>query len=360
LAQPRIPRLYLIPVLCKALDILDLLEREKTRVPLEDIFQRVKIPKTTVYRILKTLVHRGYLAQSPDGRYHAISRSKKIRFGFASQSASMPFSEEVRTSLQLAATHNGVDLQVLDNQYSAEVALENAKRFVASNVDLVIEFQIDDRIAPIIGHTITSAGIPLIAIGIPHPYAVYFGVDNFQVGFDAGDYLAQYAVEHWKSKVDYVVGLEITEAGSFVQSRVAGSFAGVSKRLPNLPEERFIRLDCGGLRQRSYSVMEKFINTHKGARILVTAANDTIALGALRAVREAKLEKTIVIIGQDCIPEALDELRSNRGGLIASVSHETVTYGPRLIQLGLSMLRGNAVPPYNFVGHQVITPGSLK
>lgn len=360
MAQPRIPRLYLIPVLCKALDILDLLEREKNRVPLEEIFQRVQIPKTTVYRILKTLVHRGYLAQSPDGRYHAISRSRKIRFGFASQSAAMPFSEEVTTSLQLAATHNGVDLQILDNQYSADVALENAKKFVASNVDLVIEFQIDDRIAPRIGHTITSAGIPLIALGIPHPYAVYFGVDNFQVGFDAGDYLAQYAIEKWKGKVDYVVGLEITEAGSFVQSRVAGAFDRVRGRLPDFTEEGFVRLECSGIRQRSYSVMEKFLNGHKGAKVLVAAANDTVALGALRAVRELKLERSVAIVGQDCIPEALEEMRANRGGLVGSVSHETDTYGPRLIQLGLSMLRGNAVPPYNFVGHQVVTPASLK
>jgi len=47
-------RLYLIPVLSKALDILELLQKEKKPLPLEAIYQRTSISKTTVYRILKT------------------------------------------------------------------------------------------------------------------------------------------------------------------------------------------------------------------------------------------------------------------------------------------------------------------
>ena len=53
-------RLYLIPVLSKALDILELLQNEKGPLALEGIYQRTNISKTTVYRILKTFVHRGY------------------------------------------------------------------------------------------------------------------------------------------------------------------------------------------------------------------------------------------------------------------------------------------------------------
>ena len=54
-------RLYLIPVLTKALDILELLQTENQPMVLETIHKRTKISKTTVYRILKTLVHRGYV-----------------------------------------------------------------------------------------------------------------------------------------------------------------------------------------------------------------------------------------------------------------------------------------------------------
>ena len=100
-------RLYLIPVLSKALDILELLQKEKKPLPLEAIYQRTSISKTTVYRILRACVHRGYLAQSQDGLYRLVARPMKARFGFGSQSAEMPFSEAVTDSLKAASSAAG-------------------------------------------------------------------------------------------------------------------------------------------------------------------------------------------------------------------------------------------------------------
>ena len=186
-------RLYLIPVLSKALDILELLQNEQGPLALEAIYQRTNISKTTVYRILKTFVHRGYLAQSQDGLYRLVARPKKARFGFGSQSAEMPFSEAVTDSLKAASSAAGVDLIVLDNRYDGSTALHNADEFVRNRVDLVIEFQIDQHVAPVLADKIDAAGIPLIAVDIPHPHATFFGVNNYRVGFEAGECLAQYA-----------------------------------------------------------------------------------------------------------------------------------------------------------------------
>jgi ribose transport system substrate-binding protein len=67
----------------------------------------------------------------------------------------------------------------------------------------------------------------------------------------------------------------------------------------------------------------------------------------------------MAIVGQDCIPEALTEMRTGKGALIGSISHEVETYGPRLIQLGIALLRGHAVPPYNYVRHKAVTAESV-
>src|SRR5580698_9947799 len=193
-------RLYLIPVLSKALDILELLQAENQPMTLEGIHRQTRISKTTVYRVLKTFVHRGYLSQSPDGLYRQVTRPKKLRFGFGGQSADMPFSVEVTESLKDAAASVGVDLLILDNRYDSATALKNAEEFVRSKVDLVIEFQVEQEVAPMIGDKIAGAGIPLIAIDIPHPHATYFGVDNYRVGFDAGEWLAEHTLKHWKGR----------------------------------------------------------------------------------------------------------------------------------------------------------------
>ncbi len=360
MAKPTTKRLYLIPILSKALDIMELLQAEKAPMSLEAIYQRTHFSKTSVYRILKTLVHRGYIAQSGDGLYRSVSQPSKMRFGFGSQSSEMPFSEAVTSSLQAASSASGVDLLILDNRYDAATALKNAEAFVREQVNLVIEFQIDQHVAPILADKIAGANIPLIAIDIPHPHATYFGVNNYRVGFEAGKCLAEHALEHWSGKVDWVLGLDLEEAGPLVQSRITGAFEGIRSKLPEVPIESFVCIDGRGMRDKSQRIVTEFLMRHpKDRRILIAAATDTSALGALQAVRELKRTKHVAIVGQDCIPEMLEEMQASDGAVIGSVSHEVSNYGPRLIELGVALIRGNSVPPYNYVEHKLVSRASL-
>lgn len=349
-------RLYLIPVLSKALDILELLQAERAPMSVEAVYQRTRFSKTTVYRILQTLVHRGYIAKASDGLYRHVSRPSKLSFGFGSQSADMPFSQAVAESLHAAAASSGVDLLVFDNKYDAATALRNADAFIRERVDLVIEFQIDRHAAPVIADKIAAAGIPLIAIDIPHPHATYFGVDNYRAGLDAGELLADHALTNWDGKVDWVLGLDLEEAGTLVQSRITGAFDGVRSKLPKLPLEHMVRIDGRGMREKSQRVVSEFLMRHaKDRHILIATATDTSALGALEAVKALKREKHVVIVGQDCLPETIEEMHKPASPIIGSVSHEVHQYGPRIIELALSLLQGRSIPPYNYVNHKVVT-----
>lgn len=358
--KTKIKRLYLIPILSKALDVLELLEQDHAPVTLEDVYQKTHISKTSVYRILKTLVHRGYVAQNQSGLYRLVSRPRRLRFGFAVQSEELPFSQAVSHSVTAAAAASGVELLLLDNRFDPDAAVRNAEEFVAKRVDLVLEFQVEEAVAPRIAHIFKKADIPLVAIDVPHPSATYFGVDNFEVGYEAGSLLAQHALRKWKGKADWVLGIGFSEAGSFVQSRISGAFDGVRERLPEIPPENFIQLEGRGMREPSRLAVQQFLLEHpSGQRILVAAATDSSALGVLDAARQAGREAGFAIAGQDCIPEVLQEMRNPNSAIVGSVSHEAETYGPRLIQLGIALLRGYTVPPYNYVRHRVVTPETL-
>ena len=358
--KAKIKRLYLIPILSKALDVIELLEQVHAPVTLEDVYQKTHFSKTSVYRILKTLVHRGYVAQAQNGLYRLVSRPRRLRFGFAAQSAEMPFSVAVTQSVIAAAAASGVELLMLDNRYDPVVAIQNAEEFVAKRVDLAIEFQTEEAVAPRVAHIFKRADIPMVAIDVPHPNATYFGVDNFEVGFEAGSLLAQHALRKWKSNVDWVLGVGFAEAGSFVQNRITGAFDGIRDRLKDIPAGRFIEIEGRGMRQPSLSAAAAFLrDRRKGEHILVAAATDSSALGVLEAARQAGREADFAIVGQDCIPEVLDEMRSGASAIIGSISHEVETYGPRLIQLGIALLRGYTVPPYNYVRHKTVTPETL-
>ncbi|HKF50331.1 MAG TPA: substrate-binding domain-containing protein [Terracidiphilus sp.] len=359
--KAKIKRLYLIPILSKGLDVLELLEQVHGPVSLEDVYKQTNISKTSVYRILKTLLHRGYVAQTQNGQYRLVARPRRLRFGFAVQSADLPFSQAVSRSVTAAAASAGIELLILDNRFDTETAVRNAEEFAEKRVDLVLEFQAEESVGPRIANILKKADIPVIAIDVPHPNSTYFGVDNFECGFEAGTLLAFHAQRKWKGHVDWVLGVGFNEAGSFVQSRITGAFEAVKQRLRNLPPERFVQIDGRGSRNPSRLSVGEFLVRNPGSqRILVAAATDSSALGVLDAARQHSREHDIAVVGQDCIPDALEEMRSGQSALVGSVSHEADTYGPRLIQLGVSMLRGHAVPPYNYVRHKVVTPETLN
>lgn len=361
LPKAKIKRLYLIPILSKGLDVLETLEQVHGPVSLEDVYKKTRISKTSVYRILKTFVHRGYVAQTQDGQYRLVARPRRLCFGFAVQSADLPFSQAVSRSVTAAAASSGVELLLLDNRFDTETAVQNARKFVEKRVDLVLEFQAEESVGPHVANILKNADIPLIAIDVPHPNATYFGVDNFQCGMEAGTVLANHATRKWKGRADWVLGVGFSEAGSFVQSRITGAFEAVKQRLHELSPEIFVQIDGRGSRNPSRLAVGKFLQGNpESKRILIAAATDSSALGALDAARQLGRERHIAVVGQDCIPDALDEMRSANSALIGSISHESETYGPRLIQLGISVLRGYAIPPYNYVRHKVVTPESLN
>lgn len=65
-------RFYLVPVLMRTLDVLEVLSNSDQPLKMNEISQRTGISKTTTYRILRTLVYRGYVAQDLEGRFSML------------------------------------------------------------------------------------------------------------------------------------------------------------------------------------------------------------------------------------------------------------------------------------------------
>ncbi len=352
--------LYLIPVLSKSLDILELLQSEARPMTMDEVHRHTGTSKATVYRALNTLVHRGYLAKTSDGSYRHVARPNKLCFGFGAQSEDLPFSNEVKKSLVAAAASAGVNLVILDNKYDEATAVQNAEIFVNKRVDVVIELQVEQNVAAIIGDKIAAANIPFIAIDIPHPNATFFGVDNYRVGMAAGDLLVRHANKVWGGRVDAVLGLDLPEAGQLVQGRISGAFESIRAQMPHLSPNLYFRIDGRGLRDRSNRLVKAFLEQNPKHRfILIAAATDSSALGAIDAARDLKRERHIAIVGQDCIPDAVAEMKRRTSPMIGTISHEQASYGPALIKLGMALLRGQTVAPYNYVNHRVVTRDSM-
>ncbi len=153
--------------------------------------------------------------------------------------------------------------------------------------------------------------------------------------------------------------MELQRAGSLPKARIRGILTGVSEVI-RIPEGcHAVYLDGDGQFQTTLERVRKYLRESKAKRILVGAANDPSALGALRAFQEAGRASECAIVGQNAESEARAELRSPHTRLIASVAYFPEKYGDGLLRLALDILGKKAVPPAVFTTHQIITPENV-
>jgi len=73
------------------------------------------------------------------------------------------------------------------------------------------------------------------------------------------------------------------------------------------------------MREASNRAMSEYLRVRNpGEHTLVAAATDSSALGVLDAVRKAGQEANFAIVGQDCIPEVLEEMRTGSSAIVGS------------------------------------------
>jgi ribose transport system substrate-binding protein len=354
---------YVVRSVVHATQMLRAFQSAGEALRLRDVVERTGLGKGLCFRLLHTLHHVGLVEKVDATRYRLTSevgRRRRYRIGYAAQGQDTSFPREVLGGLQRAADRENVELIVLDNRYQAKIALRNAEHLVRERVDLVIEFQTDEAVAPAIAATYLEAHIPLIAIDVPHPGATYFGANNYQAGLLAGRHLGQWAKSRHQGRVDELLLLELGRAGSLVHARMSGALAGLRETLHDAMDAcPTISIDCDGQFKLALEKVRKRVRESSARYVLVVAANDPSALGAARAYQEAGRAGTCAIVGHNAEPDARAELREPRTPLVASVGFFPERYGEGVLKLALDILGQRPAPPALFVHHQLVTPANV-
>jgi ribose transport system substrate-binding protein len=335
---------------------------EGESIPLRELVARTGLNKTTVFRAAQSLVAGGMLERVAGDRYRSVMlprRERTVRIGYASMTANSLFARDVTESIRVAAADTRTELIEVDNQLSPKAAIRNSERLVREHVDLAIEFQVCQDVAPLISSKFTDAGIPMIAVHTPHPGATFFGGNNYIAGRMGGRALGHWAVKAWNGKVDAVLLLAHSSAGPLTQSRLTGTIVGITDILPELDHSMVVQLDGKGGYVETMDVVLKHLARSKARRFLVGAINDAVALGALRAFTEAARKEDCVIVGQNGTLAARAELRQPHSRLIGSVAYFPEQYGERLLALANNILAHKSSPPAVFMKHTLITPQNV-
>jgi ribose transport system substrate-binding protein len=283
------------------------------------------------------------------------------RIGFANLGEAVPFAVDVRHGLERAAKQAGnIELVLADNQLNGEVALDVANRLIGKEVDLAIEYQIDEKVGSLLMNKFQQSGIPVIAVDIPIVGASFVGANNYQSGYMAGEALGTWIEKEWQGQIDRLVILEELRAGALPAARIQGQVDGLQAVVGQIPADQITHLESGNRsdisERRVIKALKKWPDEH---HLAVVSFNDDAALGALLAARKTHREEDVAIVGQGADRMIRPEIRQPNSRVIGSTAYMPEKYGDRLIELALKILRGEPVPPAVYTDHTFITAENI-
>ncbi|MDH3753363.1 MAG: sugar ABC transporter substrate-binding protein [Acidimicrobiia bacterium] len=276
--------------------------------------------------------------------------------GYISLGDSVPFVKLVSDSVVAEAEAAGLDLVFCDSEIDAAIALECAQLFATRNVEVVLNFQVDQASSPEICAAYND--VPTIAIDIvQEPCQVSFmGADNNGAGVLAGSAMGQFISDEFGCEYDAYVSLESTAAGDANTARMGGYREGFTQHCP-LVNERI--LDGADRTDSALEQMTDLLPALPGERIVVVAINEDGIIGALAAARTLGRESDLYYSGQGTDPSIWCEVRDNPN-YVASTAYFPERYGELLIPAAQAILAGEPVEELIFTEHEVITAENIE
>jgi ribose transport system substrate-binding protein len=284
-----------------------------------------------------------------------------FRIGFSNLSSRMPFAQQVLVSLEQAARqHPRIELLTLDNAMDRQRTLENSDLLVQSEVDLVIEYQLDAEAGNVIMDKFNRARIPVIAVDIPLPGATFFGADNYRAGFIAGESLGRWIEEFWHGYFDYLLKIGTTRVGGLPGARLQGLRDGLESVVGAIAESQVINVREPVLIDDVERAVDTLLRDYAPDKTFaIIAINDDGAVGALRALeRQGRLSQGVAV-GQNADVTGQEALRRPDFPFIGSTRFAPEEYGEKLLRLALKILNGEPVPPAVYQQHVFVNRDNL-
>jgi ribose transport system substrate-binding protein len=340
----------------KGLTVLEAVEKAAHPVGIRQIADSTGIQRLAVYRLLRTLEERGYVRRGEDKSYRATTRRRKLLLGYAGPLTGNTFREDIAASIHRAAEYAGADVLMLDNTPDDAVrAIQNAETLIEARVDVATFFQPVESVGHRMADRLATAGVRFITVERPIHGGVYFGANNYHAGKLAGQALGAFARDHWDGRFDRVVLVEGAYTSTNVQARLAGVLVGLSDNLRPVKESAVVHLHGNADRDASRRAMAGLLSEMgNGARLLVSGFNDLSAIGALDAVRAARREKSVAVVGHNAMREGRAEIRKPNSPFVASIAYFPERYGDKVVRLACAIAAGEQVPPAAYTDHVVI------
>jgi simple sugar transport system substrate-binding protein len=235
-----------------------------------------------------------------------------------------------------------------DAQQSQENQLNALRSFIDRKVDVILFTPMVERGYGSILRKAAQAGIPVIAIDrdvAPEDRSLRltrivsdFTKEGEKAAVWLADYLKSQDIDDGLKPIN-IVELQGTVGADAAIDRGAG-FRNILKKHSNW---RITQSQSGNFESASgQSTMEAFLKADKNIQVVFTQ-NDQMALGAIKAIKEAGLSpgKDIIVVSEDAVKGAFEAIVA--GSLNVSVECSPMV-GPQALQAVMDLKDGKKVP----------------
>lgn len=237
----------------------------------------------------------------------ALAQDKKLKIGAAPYGLNAEFMQIWSAALKEhpAVKSGEVELTVFDGRYDALVQQEQFNTMITQKFDAIIFVPIDIEAGATAVQAATDAGIPVVGSNTrvnSDLLSAYVGSDDTISGYME----AKTVLDKIGCKGNVVI-LE----GPIGQSAQISRLEGNKKALAECPNVKVIEDQTANWsRAEAQTLMENWLTSHPGQINGVIGQNDEMALGAIEAIKAAKLNvKDFAIAGIDGITDALHAVK---------------------------------------------------
>lgn len=278
-----------------------------------------------------------------------VSSADEPVYGLFMSHMTNAFTMEMSGAVQAKADELGVKLTVYDGGKDPAKQINQMETAISQGIAaIIIEPTSVDGIIPAV-KAARDAGIPVIILNqkiTDQSIAnTFVGVSNVDGG--KMEMSAAVADMGGEGKVALLLG----PMGSDAQlGRSEGYQAIIDEAKGKI--EVVYELTANWTTDEALAIVETWLSSGKEINAIV-AQNDGMAMGALKAVEDAKMEDKIFVYGLDATDEALAAVKDGR--LKATVSQSTTLQGQKAMEAAVDIVNGKEVPAEVLVDFTLIT-----
>ncbi len=278
------------------------------------------------------------------------------------------FIDEGAAAEEMARSMGADDFIYIDAKMNPDTYLQAIDNVIAQQVDGVLTCIPDQQLSQVTVQKLSDAGIPVIAADDAlqdeegNKLAPWVGISGYKIGYANGEWMAKYAVDN-RLDTDEEAGLLILTMNtvSSVVPRTDGEYDAFTEALPDFSQERIYYADYNGETDKGFTATSGIVTANPQIKKwMIMSGNEEGAVGAVRALEQAGLDRESVVIGLGGYL-AIGEFEKEYSAMKAATYFSSQAVGGSSAKFLMEyIIDGKEIPMETAVDAEIITKDNYK